>query len=235
MYKKISHNMVEEHFNHPSILPSKVMAAAIVAPITGELPAVVINEATLTFRMDSRTLWTRFALGMINLSVVTIGDIPGSVHQVEASLMRSANDIGTYFIPYYGATAGYKIGSLLSAYARIGVEEINAVKTGKGLDQFRTLWVSPINDIAQYFNDLNPSQYPKELLIDQFSNLTRGWTENFQARMKADDISNATSLDTIIKVAVNGIPNHTTRGYVSIADTLSRGVIAQFPLSFVIG
>jgi hypothetical protein len=30
------------------------------------LPAVVINEKTLVFRMDSRTLWTKYALGLVN-------------------------------------------------------------------------------------------------------------------------------------------------------------------------
>jgi len=222
MYKKITHNILEEHFNSP-----------LTTPITGELPSVVINEATLVFRMDSRTLWTRFALGMVNLSVVTLGNVGNNIHQVEASLMRSSNDIGSYFVPYYGATAGYKIGNLLTAYARIGVDEINAIKAGSDLTPYRTLWLTPIAEIADYFHELNPSQYPKELLSDQFSNLVRSWTDNFQARMSADDIANSTSLDQIIKIAVSGIANHTNKGYSSIADTLSRGIIAQFPLSFI--
>lgn len=232
MYKKITHDIVEEHFDHAGVLPQAVKSKAMAA---GELPGFVINEATMIFRMDSRTLWTRFGLGMINLSVVIIGDMSSSIRQVEAGLFRAADDIGNYFVPYYGATSGYKISRLLTAFARIGVEELNTIKAGKDLERFRTVWVSPINEIADYFNQLNPNQYPKELLIDQFSNLVRYWGDNFQARMKDDDIAGATSLDNIIKIAVSGIPNHTSKGYASIADNLSRGVISQFPLSFVAG
>lgn len=201
--------------------------------ITGELPAIVINEKTLMFRMDSRTLWTRYSLGMINLSVVIIGGMTNSIRPVESSLYKAADDIGTYFVPYYGATAGYKIGRLLTAFSRIGVEEINTIKAGKDLTAFRTLWLTTIGEIADYFNELNPSQYPKELLVDQFSSLVRYWGDNFQARMAADDVANATSLDNIFRIAVNGIPNHVNKGYSSIADTLSRGIIAQYPLSFI--
>jgi hypothetical protein len=233
MYKKITHGIVEEHFDHPKVLPPALKSSLLTTSTMGELPAIVINEATLTFRMDSRTLWTRYALGMINLSVVTLGNISSSIHQVEAGLFKASSDIGTYFVPYYGATAGYKLGELLSTYARTGVDEINTIKNGSDLTQFRTLWLSPIDNLAEYLNILNPQQYPKDLLVDQFSNLTKYWTDNFLARSKSDDIAGANSLDNIIKIAVSGIPNHTNKGYASIADTLSRGIIAQYPISFI--
>lgn len=234
MYKKIEHNIIEEHFDHPGILPEKLKAqAGVPAGAAGPvIPPVVINEATMTFRMDCRTLWTRYSLGMVNLSVVTLGNMT-NISDVEANLFKSASDIGTFFVPYYGITAGYKIGNLLTVYARIGVDELNAIKSGKDLIMFRSLWISPINEIAEYFSDLNPTYYPKELLVDQFTALARLWGDNFHARFKSDAAANQSSLDNIIKLAVSGVPNHVNKGYSSIADTLSKGVIAQFPLSFV--
>lgn len=87
--------------------------------------------------------------------------------------------------------------------------------------------------MATYLNELNPGQYPVDLLIDQFSSLVKLWEEDFNARFVGDYITDSIALDNILKVAVSGIPNHVNKGYSSIADILSRGIIAQYPLSFV--
>jgi len=231
MYKRVSHNIQEEHYG--MIPPGAGTIDIPSQPILGQLPALVINESTLTFRMDSRTIWTKFALGMINLSVAIQGNLAAST-QVEGHLIKAASAVGDFFVPYYGMTAGYKIGSLLTAYARIGIDTIHAVKTGQDLSQFRTLWISPINELAEYLHELNPSQFPKELLIDMFTNLAAYWTDNIKARFGGDESATAISLDNISKLVITGIPNHINRGYSSIADVLSRGVIAQFPLSFTV-
>jgi hypothetical protein len=81
-------------------------------------------------------------------------------------------------------------------------------------------------------NSLNPSQYPKDLIIEMFVNLTKFWVEDFIARIEGDFASDSIALDNILKVAVIGIPNHVNRGYSSIADIMSRGIIAQFPTLF---
>jgi len=231
MYKRVSHNIQEEHYG---VVPPSAGSIDIPAqPFTGPLPTFVINESTLTFRMDSRTIWTKFALGLVNLSVARQGKLD-SAGQVEGRLIKAASSIGDFFVPYYGMTAGYKIGALLAAYARIGIDTIHTVQNGKDLNQFRTLWISPINELADYLNELNPSNFPKELLVDMFTNLAAYWTDNIKARFASDESADAISLDNISKLVITGIPNHINRGYTSLADVLSRGVIAQFPLSFTV-
>jgi hypothetical protein len=65
------------------------------------------------------------------------------------------------------------------------------------------------------------------------TNLTNFWTEDFIARKNDEFADDQIALDNILKVAVVGIPDHANKGYSSLADILSRGVIAQYPLSFV--
>ena len=36
------------------------------------LPSSVINESTMAFRMDSRTLWTKYALGLVTMQLVML-------------------------------------------------------------------------------------------------------------------------------------------------------------------
>jgi hypothetical protein len=237
MYKKISHNITEEHFEHPATLPTAMRAKPVAdvmaqASLT-ELPSVVINERTMIFRMDSRSLWTRYALGMINFSVSDFGGMP-STPAVEKNLSRNAAGVGDYFVPYYGITAGTKIGSLLSVILKNGTNLVEAIKDKKtDIAVYREIWSREIDDLASYLNELNPSQYPKALLIEMFTNLTEFWTDDFKARFANDFAADAVALDNILKVAVTGIPNHTNKGYSSLADILSRGIITQFPLSFI--
>jgi len=199
---------------------------------TDPLPTVVINEKTLVFRMDSRTMWTRYSLGMINYSVSSFGSL-GSTPSVEKNLAKSAATIGEFFIPYYGITAGNKIGSLLIVIANNGIKVVEAIKNKRDTTPYMVIWSKQIDELASYLNELNPGQYPVDLLSEQFNSLVRLWTEDFQARYDGDFITDSIALDNILKVAVSGIPNHVNKGYTSIADILSRGIIAQFPLSFV--
>jgi hypothetical protein len=209
-----------------------VAPGALTPGILPPLPSVVINERTLIFRMDSRTLWTRYSLGMINYSVSDFGNL-SSTPQVEANLARNAADIGNYFVPYYGITAGTKIGNLLAVMVKNGVKVVQTVKVGGDYDVYKEIWFREITAVAEYFNELNPSHYPKDLLIEMFVNLTNFWVDDFKARINNDFAADTIALDNILKVAVIGIPNHINKGYSSIADILSRGIISQFPISFV--
>lgn len=237
MYKKIIHDIVEEHFDYPTILPAGPMKRPLVRAMSpvefAPLPQVVINERTLLFRMNARTLWTRYSLGMINFSVSSFGNMPGT-DAVERNLSRNAAALGDFFIPFYGITAGTKIGALLGVLLINGTRVVETIKTKKtDVAVFKDIWRRQINELAEYLNLLNPGQYPTVLLIEMLTNLTEFWTEDFIARFGNDWAADAVALDNILKVAVSGIPNHTNAGYSSLADILSRGVISQFPISFI--
>jgi hypothetical protein len=241
MYKKITHDIVEEHYDHPAALPDHVRAQLgpnVVLPgpadsgVLPPLPIFVINERTLIFRMDSRTLWTRYALGMVNYSVSDFGNLT-STSKVEANLSRNAAAVGNYFVPYYGITAGTKIGTLLSAICKNGTKVVSAVKNGsKDLEVYREIWARESRNLAEYFNELNPNQYPEDLIAEMLISMTNFWIEDFVARLADDFAADQIALDNILKVAVIGIPDHANKGYSSLADILSRGIISQFPLSF---
>jgi hypothetical protein len=223
MYKKITHDIKEEHYG-AAMVPSN---PGVLPP----LPGAVINERTLVFRMDSRTLWTRYSLGMINYSVSRIGNLSGTA-AVERNLSRNASAVGDYFVPYYGITAGTKIGSLLSVILLNGVKVVEDLVDKKDIAVYQTIWTKQIYEWADYLNQQNPAYYPRDLLIEMMTNLTGFWVDDFRARIDGDFASDSVALDNILKIAVTGIPNHVNRGYSSIADILSRGIVAQFPLSF---
>lgn len=209
----------------PSELKNKINS-------TNALPSVVINEATMTFRMNSRTLWTKYALGLVNFAVSDVADLP-TTDSVEQRMYKSATLIGDFFIPYYGIRAGSEIGKLLTDIFKNGVAVVDAVKRQEDIVPYQITWAEQSKELAELFNRLNPGHYPTSLLQEMFDALTKLWADNIIARYTNNVILNAESIDAINKLVITGIANHVNKGYQSIADVLSRGVIAQNPLSFV--
>jgi hypothetical protein len=196
------------------------------------LPSVVINEKTLVFRMNSRTLWTKYALGLVNYVVSDVANLT-TTPSVEERLTKSATLIGDFFIPYYGIRAGSEIGKLLTDIFENGVQAVAALKKDEDIVPLQIKWAEQTKALAELFNKLNPSQYPVLLLAEMLEALTKLWTDNIKARITKNVILNAESIDGINKLVITGIANHVNKGYQSLADVLSRGVIAQYPLSFV--
>lgn len=196
------------------------------------LPEIVINEKTLNFRMNARTLWTRYALGMINYSVARFGNI-SETPSVEDSLRAASSACGEYLFPYYGVTAGRKVGSLLTVIAINGTKAVEAIDENQAIDAYKVIWDKQIEELGSYLNELNPSYWPKDLLKDMFKNLTELWTENFYSRKRKDFAETTLTLDKILKVAVSGSTDGPTQTFPSIADRISKGIIAQFPMLFV--
>lgn len=229
MYKIIKHDITEEHYDQPAMLPPQVKS--MLTGQSGEIGSYVINENTLVFRMDSRTLWTRYSLGLINFSVAIDGEIHSSP-LVEIRLYNIALNLGNYFGPYYGISSAYTIGQLFITYAKIATDFVRAIYAGESLDQFNARWVTTVDEISTYLNSLNPNYWPKPLLVDRFTQLYKTWTDNIVARHSKDIAQDTVSLDAIIKVAVSGIPDHQQSNYLSIADLISRGIVMQFPVLF---
>jgi hypothetical protein len=218
MYTRINHGIVEEYFDQRLTLT--------------ELPALVINEKTLVFRMDSRTLWTKYALGLVNYAVSSVANL-STTPSVEERLTRSATLIGDYFIPYYGIRAGSDIGKALTDIFENGVDVVEVLKNNGDIVPLQIKWAEQTKALAELFNRLNPSQYPVLLIEEMLQALTRLWADNINARITKNIIMNAESIDGINKLVITGIANHVNKGYQSLADVLSRGVIAQYPASFV--
>jgi hypothetical protein len=222
MYKKINHMIVEQHYGKDF---KKFQLSA------EPLPSSVINEKTMLFRMDSRTLWTKYALGLINFSVAEVNSIPNT-NQIESRQIKSAIAIGDFFAPYYGITAANRIGQYLSGIFKVGIDFTESVKQRRDTDSYTLIWQPLIEDLSTYLNQLNPSQWPKVLLEEMLAEMTKYWQQSIQARFDENFSQSEQAIDGLFKLVVTGIPNHFNKGYQSLADVISRGIIAQYPLEF---
>jgi hypothetical protein len=229
VYSKVTHDIVEEYFDavgsKPMLIPTEILPGA-------ELPPAVMNEATLVFRMDSRSLWAKYAWSLLNYSISMNAELPGT-SQVESRLLRVASSLGDFITPYYGIVAGQQLSEKLAGIAKVGTQFVDAVKDRRDLTEFQNIWNSLIEDLAEFMHSLNPTQWPKVLLVEMFGNLVTTWARAIQARYNQDWNRNEEAIDDLNTLVVTGIANHVNKGYSSIADVFSRGIIAQYPSLFV--
>ena len=235
MYKVISHNIKEEHFEHPAVLPRDMLLATMQVSADGSLPQYVMTEATMLFRMDARTAWMKWAYSLMNYAVSLNGNLPGT-DQVKGRMHKNAVAIGDFLIPYYGVTAATAVGTALIAIDDIGMNYVEALKAKRPQAEIDTIvksWDPYIADIAKLMNELNPSNWPTLLISDILSNLVLAWQAQLTARAKGDILADELAIDRINKLVVTGVPDHVKQGFQSLADLFSKGIIAQFPTLFI--
>lgn len=249
MYKKITHNITEEHFAHPvaAELKKKVDKQKLNTDqpkptksvayynngslgIGDELPQYVLNENTMLFRMDCRSAWQKWAYSLMNYAVSLNGNLPGT-DQVKGRMHKNAIAIGDMLIPYYGPTSSKLVGTSLIAIDDIGMHYVEALKKGEPTDEIVTSWAPFVDDFANVMNELNPNNWPTSLIRDIVLSLVQAWQDQLTARANGDFIADEIAIDTISKLIITGIPDH-GKGFDSLADIFSRGIIAQFPSMF---
>ena len=248
MYKRITHEIVEEHFDHPAVLPTQLIASAnlmympsptvttgnVHIGLGDRLPQYVMTEATMQFRMDARSAWAKWCWSLLNYSISLNGDLQGT-DQVKARMHKNAMALGDFLVPYYGLTAGRELSSALIAIDDIGMKYVEALKDKKSdteLAIIAKLWDLYVTDLAKLLNELNPNNWPEPLVADILTNLVKAWQDQLTARAKKDIAADENAIDTINKIVVTGMPDHNKNGYASLADVFSRGIIAQFPTMF---
>lgn len=220
MYKTVTHNIVEEHYANPEMTSSS------------GLPMYTMNEDTMMFRMDSRSLWAKFAWGLLNYGISMSANLPEK-ERVEARVSKNAQALGDFITPYYGMSAGVRLSGLLSAIGQVGIDVVKATKEGEKLEKLKLMWVDQIDSLAKFLVDLNPGNWPETLTKDYFSNLVTFWVDEITARAAKNGIADEIAIDNINKLIVlgvrNSVPTHKTSSW---SDIFSRGIVAQYPTLF---
>ena len=164
---------------------------------------------------EDHITWTRLAI------ISFAHDLP-DLPATQARLLRNQEDIGNAIKPYYGRAAGNQLTALLKEHIVGAVALLAAAKAGDQalIKQRSDEWYVNGNEIADFLHQANP----------------RNWSQKTMRRMMKGH------LDQTLSEAVNrlgGKYGADVRDYDKIhnhilmmADTLSKGIIKQFPGRF---
>ena len=212
------------------IVNRKALAIVIVAlSITSAIfLATTLGQAnanhqtpTQTFHDQMRKLWEDH-ITWTRLVIVSIVNGLADTNATVTRLFQNQVDIGNAIKPFYGDQAGNQLTSLLHDHIAIAAEILIDAKKGdtSAMNDAITRWYANANDIAGLLFNANP----------------KFWTLNMMQLMMK------THLDLTLTEAVDylkGDNNGSVQAYEQVhlqilhmADTLSIGIIGQFPQDF---
>lgn len=209
-------------------LKSAILLMALVlisSPLTTEAQGNVtqeqcVSQAACQLKGDIRKLWTDHVM-WTRLYIVSTLDGLDDQEKVLARLLENQEDIGNAFKPYYGEAAGNKLTDLLKDHILIAGKVVDAAKSGNKADfeRYNKEWDKNADDIANFLSKANPNLPNAELknFLEMHLELI---TEDVTARLAKDWDASIIALD-------KGIVH-----IIELADTLSNGVVKQFPNKF---
>ena len=175
----------------------------------------------VTFNQQMRKLWEDHITWTRLFIVSDAANLP-DLGPTAGRLFQNQVDLGNAFKPFYGDATGNQLASLLHDHIALAAQIIAAAKAGDsaGLAAASAAWYANANQIADFLNSINPSNWPDDVM---------------RAMMKSH-------LDLTLQEAVDRLNGNFTadiadyeRVHIEIlgmADMLSSGIIAQFPQDF---
>ena len=172
---------------------------------------------SMTLHDNMRRLWSDHVVWTRQYIVAAIADDP-SANVALTRLLRNQEDIGNAIRPYYGDAAGAKLTDLLKQHIAIAGELVAAAKAGdqaKQTDADRR-WHNNAADIATFLSGANPN-WSRDAVLGMLNTHLTLTTHEAVARLQKNWGDDQMTFDSIFSQAMD------------MADTLSDGIIKQFP------
>jgi hypothetical protein len=209
MYKRILHQITEEHFDRP-------MASTFEPTSAVQLRASVRNAfGILSMRVRS----------YLNLNTMSTDEQTAIDIQLAKDLSKITDIINTY----YGINASTEFDSKMQAYVTNTIELIRAIGLKADTTNILNRRTLVITELATLLTGLNAAQWPTSAVADLLTKISDAWAAQATARNDKDWVADQMAFDQAYSLFVSGEAN--SPGF---ADVLVRGIIQQFPDLFKI-
>ena len=179
------------------------------------------TAAEAAFAAEMRRLWLEH-VQWTRLAIVDFASGSPGLNATMARLLQNQNDIGNAIKPYYGKAAGTKLTALLREHILIAVDVLKAAKSGDKAATNRALarWNANADVISAFLSAANPKNWPKAAVRSMMREHLALTTTEAVARLQGKWVADVKAADAVEHAMLH------------MADTLSSGIVAQFPARF---
>ena len=180
-----------------------------------------LNARQVKFHDAMRKLWEDH-ITWTRLTIVSFaGGLP-DLQATEARLLANQVDIGNAIKPYYGRAAGNRLTALLKEHILGAVALLQAAKSGdqSQIANASAAWYANANQVADFLHAANPHNWPRATMRAMMKTHLDQTLAEAQHRLQgqyADDVRDYEAVH---------------RHILAMADTLSAGIMRQFPRRF---
>jgi hypothetical protein len=177
-------------------------------------------EAIMQFENSVRGLWSDHVDYTRNAIISILGGLD-DINAVADRLDKNQDAIAEILAPYYGSAATETAKTALKEHVSIITDIVRYKKANRDTAELETKLDANAVAIAEFLSGLDPSNWPKSLVVEALrAHITHTLAE-INARVAKDWTADIAAYDQVrntIKV---------------IADTMSTGIIDKFPEKFV--
>jgi hypothetical protein len=179
------------------------------------------TAAEAAFAAEMRRLWLEH-VAWTRLAIVDFASGSPGLNATLTRLLRNQNDIGNAVKPFYGKAAGQKLTGLLREHILIAVDVLKAAKSGNKAATNRALarWNANADVISAFLSKANPKHWPEAAVRSMMREHLALTTNEAVARLQGRWVADVKAADAV------------ERAMLHMADTLSGGIVAQFPRRF---
>lgn len=226
MYKKITHSIVEEHFDHPLAAKIKAGLRPTIARkamrdygnedfIFGRPTTEIFNKDDFKARFESYL--ANYTQKLIQITDATIGTEEQLITAFE-DLFNFVDEIGDFFDPFYNRELGERVTTSLRHIASNITMIVHTTKAGWSTDP----WARLLNQSTVIANF---HQYNDRWARPSLENIMRIFISDITARVTAIKAGDQSTVDQL-----------TNNMYSTIMlwkDAIVNGIIQQFPQRFM--
>jgi hypothetical protein len=164
---------------------------------------------------EDHVTWTRLAI------VSFAAGLP-DLQATEVRLLANQVDIGNAIKPFYGRTAGNRLTALLNDHILGAVALLQAAKSGDQaqIAKASAAWYANGNQIADFLHAANPHAWGKTTMRAMMKTHLDQTLAEAQHRLQGNFAGDVRDYDAV------------HRHILEMADTLSTGIMRQFPKRF---
>ncbi|MFB3739633.1 MAG: hypothetical protein ACE14W_11805 [Candidatus Velamenicoccus archaeovorus] len=164
---------------------------------------------------EEHVTWTRLFI------VSFVSDVP-DLQATTDRLLQNQVDIGDAVKPFYGTKAGNQLTDLLREHILTAADLLAAAKSGDtaAFDQAKSDWYANARQIARFLHDANPDNWPLADLRSMMKMHLDLTLQEASDQLGGDYAAAVADYDAV------------EAEILEMADTLSSGIVAQFPRRF---
>ena len=190
-----------------------------VAAHSGKAHDLTARQAT--FHDAMRKLWEDH-ITWTRLAIISFAEDLPDLPATQARLLANQDDIGNAIKPYYGKAAGKQLTTLLKSHITGAVALLQAAKSGDdaAIDRAATAWYRNGDQVADFLHAANPRAWSKKAVRKMMKSHLDQTLSEAQNRLTDRYAADIRDYDRI------------HRHILVMADTLSEGIMRQFPGRF---
>lgn len=179
------------------------------------------NAKQLAFHDTMRQLWEEHVLWTRLFIVSDVFNSP-DLAATTTRLLANQTDIGNAVAPFFGPAQGAQLTDLLRTHILLAAQILADAKAGNttALNQSENAWFANANQIAAFLHQLNPDQW-------SFADLAQMMRTHLNLTL-TEAVDQLTGNYAGSVAEFDAVENE----ILGMADTLSNGIIAEFPSHF---